>query len=151
MSNIFTDSVDLNWSKCDGDVDFYEIRYRKKNDDEKNWKAAKTNSDQSQITITGLMADTTYVFQVRGVFEDHKGEYSSENDVQTFKSLATYLKDFSTEVTNGNPSIRQLLTKELENTRNKKEKTKKLILGKFVCQPFNNFFFLISNLLNPLK
>lgn len=129
MAHIYTDAVDLNWSKCDGDVDFYEIRYRKKTE-EKNWKTTKTDGHRNQITLTGLISETTYVFQVRGVFKDNKGEYGSENhDVQTLKSLAKYLVDYSREVTPGNPALRQLLAKELENTRNEKAKTKKVILG----------------------
>lgn len=136
MSNIFTDAINLDWSKCDGDVDFYEICYRKKTD-KTNWKTAKTVGDQSKITITGLMADTTYVFQVRGVFKDYKGEYSTESsDVQTFKSLTTRLALLSMEVTPGNPSIRQLLAKELLNSRNDKAKTKKVILGKLLLNLF---------------
>lgn len=122
-------SIDLNWSKCDGDVSYYEIRYRRK-DDQEQWQIAKTNENESQISITELMADTTYEFQVRGVFEDQKGEYSPANDdVQTIKSLATYLVDLSTIVTSGNPEKRQLFAQELEKSRNVMAKTKKIILG----------------------
>lgn len=124
-----SDTIDLNWSKCDGDVSYYEIRYRRK-DDQEQWQIAKTNGNESQISITELMADTTYEFQVRGVFEDQKGEYSPANDdVQTIKSLATYLVDLSTIVTSGNPQKRQLFAQELEKSRNVMAKTKKIILG----------------------
>lgn len=124
-----SDSIALNWSKCDGDVSYYEIRYRRK-DDQEQWQIAKTNGNESQISITELMADTTYEFQVRGVFEDQKGEYSPANDdVQTIKSLATYLVDLSTKVTSGNPEKRQLFAQELEKSRNVMAKTKKIILG----------------------
>lgn len=124
-----SDSIDLNWSKCDGDVSYYEIRYRRK-DDQEQWQIAKTNGNESQISITELMADTTYEFQVRGVFEDQKGEYSPANDdVQTIKSLAMYLVDLSTKVTSGNPQKRQLFAEELEKSRNVMAKTKKIILG----------------------
>lgn len=124
-----SDSIDLNWSTCDGDVSYYEIRYRRK-DDQEQWQTAKTNGNESQISITELMADTTYEFQVRGVFEDQKGEYSpASDDVQTIKSLATYLVDLSTIVTSGNPEKRQLLAQELDKSRNVMAKTKKLILG----------------------
>lgn len=128
VSNTYSDSIDLNWSKCDGDVSYYEIRYRRK-DDQEQWLFTRTDGKESQISITGLMADTTYEFQVRGVFEDQKGEYSTSNYVQTIKSLATYLKDLSSKITSGNPEKRQLKAHELENTRNVKAKTKKLILG----------------------
>lgn len=131
-----SDSIDLNWSKCDGDVSYYEVRYRRK-DDQEQWQIAKTNGNESQISITELMADTTYEFQVRGVFEDQKGEYSPANDnVQTIKSLATYLVELSTIVTPGNPEKRQLLAQELEKTRNVMAKTKKLILGMLVSCRF---------------
>lgn len=124
-----SDSIDLNWSKCDGDVSYYEIRYRRK-DDQEQWQIAKTNGNESQISITELMADTTYEFQVRGVFEDQKGEYSPANDdVQTIKSLAMYLVGLSTKVTSGNPQKRQLFAEELEKSRNVMAKTKKIILG----------------------
>lgn len=132
-----SDSIDLNWSKCDGDVSYYEIRYKRK-DDQEQWQIAKTNENESQISITELMADTTYEFQVRGVFEDQKGEYSPANDdVQTIKSLATYLVDLSTIVTSGNPEKRQLFAQELVKSRNVMAKTKKIILGMlFSCSSF---------------
>lgn len=99
------------------------------------WKFANTDTDQNKITITGLMANTKYVFQVRSVNQDQEGKYGPEsNDVLTAESLSTSLLDFSKLVNNGIPSKYQLLVKELENSRNIDAKTKQVILGKFFPQ-----------------
>lgn len=48
------------------------------------------------MTITGLMAYTKYVFQVRGIFGYQEGPYGPvSEDIETTKSLATTLLDFS--------------------------------------------------------
>lgn len=61
--------VVLFWAKSEDHVDYYRIRYKSKGGKEQ-WTFAKTDADQNQKTITGLMADTVYIFQVRGVFQD---------------------------------------------------------------------------------
>lgn len=121
--------VVLFWTKTEDQVDYYQVRYKSKSGLEK-WKFAETDADQNQITITGLMADTVYVFQVRGVFQDQEGSYGPANDaVKTAESLATYLLKFSINVAIGNPPKYQLLAQELKPSRNRSAKTRKLILG----------------------
>lgn len=117
------------WIEPEKTVDYYQIRYKSKGGQEK-WKFAETAADQNEITIAGLMADTVYVFQVRGVFQDQEGGYGPANDtVKTKESLATYLLQFSLSVDNGNPSKFQLLTGELKQSTNSNAKTRKLFLG----------------------
>lgn len=112
-------------------VDYYQIRYKSRDGQDK-WKIVQTDDDQSQITITGLMANTKYVFQVRGVFQDQEGIYGYENDdIQTTESLATHLQEYSILVSDGNPPIYQLLTEEIQFSRNDRAKTKQVVLGKF--------------------
>lgn len=78
------------------------------------------------------MANTTYVFQVRGVFQDQEGRYGCKNDeIQTLESLATHLKQSSIKVTDGNPPTYQLLTEEIRYSRNDLAKTKQVVLGMF--------------------
>lgn len=125
---ILSDAVELFWTKSEGKVDYYQIRYKSKGGQDK-WKFAETFADQHQITIAGLMADTVYVFQVQEVFQDQKGEYGPANDVKTKESLATLLLKFSTLVDNGNPQKYELLTEEHTQSRNPIAKTRKLILG----------------------
>lgn len=105
------------------------------------WKLAETDADQNRITINGMMADTEYKFQVRGVLNDQEGKYGPQSDViKTTESLATYLLNFSHRVTDGNPPKYQLLTTELVKSRNPTAKTRKLILGKlFLWQFLLNF------------
>lgn len=80
------------------------------------------------------MSNTTYVFQVRGIFQDQEGGYGCENDdIQTTESLATHLKNYSIKVADGNPPTYQLLTKEIKYSRNDVAKTKQVVLGKFFC------------------
>lgn len=99
------------------------------------WKFAKTDNDQSKITITGLMANTKYVFQVRSVYQDQEGQYGPEsNDVLTAESASTSLLNFSKQVSNGIPPKYQLFVKELENSRNIYTRTKQVVLGKFLLR-----------------
>lgn len=127
---ILSDLVELFWTKSEEKVDYYQIRYKSKGGQEK-WKFAETDADQNHIIITGLMADTVYVFQVRGVFQDQEGGYGPVNDtVKTAESLATFLLKFSIIIDNGNPPKYQLLTQELKQSRNRIAKSRKLILGK---------------------
>lgn len=128
---IFSDSVDLYWEKSEKKVDYYQIRYKTRNGQEK-WKSAETGDDQNKITITGLMANTIYIFQVRRVFQDQEGKYGpASDDVCTTESLATYLLEFAEHVANVNPKKYQLLVEELKDSRNPDAKTKQVILGKF--------------------
>lgn len=133
-SGINSDSVDLQWEKSEKSVDYYQIRYKTKDDKDK-WKFAKTDTDQNTITITGLMANTKYVFQVRSVNQDQEGQYGPEcKDVLTAESLSTSLLDFSKLVNNGIPQRYQLLVKKLGNSRDIDANTKQVIFGKFFPQ-----------------
>lgn len=112
-------------------MDYYQIRYKTRNGQEK-WKSAETGDDQNKITITGLMANTKYIFQVRRVFQDQEGKYGpASDDVCTTESLATYLLEFAEHVANVNPKKYQLLVEELKDSRNPDAKTKQVILGEF--------------------
>lgn len=91
------------------------------------------------------MANTKYVFQVRGVYQDQEGKYGLvSDDVSTTESLATYLLEFSKEVCKGNPSKYQLLVEELKHSRNTEAKTKQVILGRFVFEFCIRFLYFIS-------
>lgn len=93
------------------------------------------------------MANTKYVFQVRGVYQDQEGKYGLvSDDVSTTESLATYLLEFSTKIEEGDPSKYQLLVEELEQSRNTEAKTKQVTLGRFVldfCLRYLNFILFI--------
>lgn len=101
-----------------------------------------TESKQNEITISGLMANTTYVFQVRTVFEDQEGRYGPQSDdVLTSESLATKLLKFSVLVKQGNPPMYRLLTQELARSRNQSAKTRKLELGELFLEHSILIFF----------
>lgn len=126
---IQSDLVKMYWKECEGNVDCYRIRYRRKRGQD-NWKFVKTDCDQNQITITGLNSDTIYVFQVQGILENNEGSYGPANeDIKTAESLATKLLKYSIRISNGNPSKYHLITQELETSRNFSAKTRKLLLG----------------------
>lgn len=126
------DSVVLFWTKSEEKVDYYQIRFKSKGGQEK-WKFVVTDADQNQLTINGLMADTTYIFQVRGVCNDQEGHYGPANDAaKTNESLATYLLKFSVRINDMNPPKYQLFAQELKQSRNYVAKTRKLILGKSI-------------------
>lgn len=131
-----SDYVVLYWteSEHDIDIDFYQIRYKSKTGKD-NWKCVATDSKQNEVAISGLMANTTYVFQVRAVFEDQEGRYGPQSDdVITSESLATKLLKFSILVKEGIPPIYRLLAQEPPRSRNPTAKTRKLELGKLFLE-----------------
>lgn len=131
---ICSDSVVLYWTESKHDIDFYQIRYKSKTGKDK-WKFVATDSKQNEVTISGLMANTTYVFQVRAVFEDQEGRYGPQSDdVITSESLATKLLKFSTRVDGGNPPIYRLKAQESPRSRNPTAKTRKLELGELFLE-----------------
>lgn len=76
------------------------------------------------------MANTEYVFQIRGVYGDQEGSYGPANyNIQTPQSLATQLLEFSECVRRGDPSIFKLDADEIKEARNESAKIKKLCLG----------------------
>lgn len=96
-----------------------------------------TDGKQNNITISGLMANTNYVFQVRAVFEDQEGGYGPQSDdVSTLTSLGIEWLDFSLLVKKGNPFIYRPLTQESKFSRNPTAKTRKLELGKLFLHMF---------------
>lgn len=110
--------VVLCWTKSEDQVDYYQIRFKSKGGQEK-WTIAETDADQNQTTISKLMANTVYVFQIRGVYQDQEGSYGPANDdVKTAESLATYLLRSSINVASGNPPKYQLMAQELRSSRN---------------------------------
>lgn len=131
--NLTTESIEFKWSKCKGQVDFFEIRYKTDNKrDKEEWNYAKTDADESQITITGLVPNTKYIFQVRGVYEDQEGEYGPENDEMQTESLDAYLSKISNRINQFCPSKYQLFVQEMKDARNVAAKTRKLNLGKLI-------------------
>lgn len=59
VSTIGSDNVELSWTESGHELDYYQIRYKSKNEKD-IWKYLTT--DRNKITITGLMAATSYVF-----------------------------------------------------------------------------------------
>lgn len=79
------------------------------------------------------MANTCYVFQVRGVFHGQEGRYGPLSDaVKTTESPATHFLECSLLVAHGHPSKYRLSVEELNASRNPVAKTRKFILGKSV-------------------
>lgn len=78
------------------------------------------------------MAETKYIFQVRGIFGDKEGPFGPLNDnIETNKSLASsLLKNSQRQNETKNPSIYLLPVKENENARNQDVRTRQLILGR---------------------
>uniref|UniRef100_A0A8W8JGK9 Fibronectin type-III domain-containing protein n=1 Tax=Magallana gigas TaxID=29159 RepID=A0A8W8JGK9_MAGGI len=143
-SGLHSYSVDLQWAKSAKRVDYYQIRYKTKDDDDE-WKFAKTDNDQSKITITGLLANTKYVFQVRSVYQDQEGQYGPEsNDVLTAESASTSLLNSSKQVSNGIPPKYQLFVEELENSRNINAKTKQIVVGDFKQTEYEKTIMLVG-------
>lgn len=139
---IGSDNVEICWTESGHELDYYQIRY-KSNNEKDIWKYVTANRNTN--TINGLMAETSYVFQVREVFEDQEGRYGPQsNEVITSKSSASILLTSSKLVKEGNPSIYRLKATELKHSRNPTAKTRKFEFGKtfFVSCIKNSFISL---------
>jgi hypothetical protein len=123
--------VSLYWDKLDDEeADFYQIRFKSLNTNDK-WKYVNTDDSTNTFTVSGLMASTSYVFQVQSVANDIEGDYSETSDsIETTISLAKKMLTFSHKVSDANPEKYQLLTNENRNARNPHTKTRQLTLGK---------------------
>lgn len=130
-TNIKSDSVTCSWGKSSGNVYQYQIRY-KTNKENSKWKFKDTVSNDNHITISGLMANTKYIFQVRGIFGDQEGPFGPVNDnIETKKSLASSLFDPSQpQNKTKSPTIQLLPVVENKNARNQDARTRQLILGR---------------------
>lgn len=128
----FTDAIKIIWKESTEKVDYYQIRYKSKDVQDK-WKVAVTNTDCNQALITGLKANTRYTFQVRAIFQDREGIYGPANDdLKTMESSASRLLKYSVKVANGNPEKYMLQAQEKKKSRNNVARTKKLIFGKIL-------------------
>lgn len=126
---INSNSLKLVWEKPVENVNYYQVRYKCSEKEEK-WKFTETDTSQNFLVITGLMATTEYVFQVRGMFGDVEGPYSPVSDNNTTKeSLATQILGNCKPLKNGNPSKYLLPAEENMKARNEHAMTKQLIFG----------------------
>ena len=130
---IKSDFVKLAWRKSREKVDYFQVRYKQKNEKSK-WKTSETQAEENYIIIKGLMANTEYIFQIRGVFRDQEGQYGPINDeIKTKQSLATTLLDFGVLLDDStSPSKYQLPVEENKNARNENARTRQLILGSYL-------------------
>lgn len=129
LEEVRSSSINLTWEKSAENVDHYQIRYKCLDKSEK-WKFFETDSNQNSVTLSGLMANKEYIFQVRGIFGDIEGPYGPESkSIRTKKSLATDLLDQSRSSKNSNPPKYIPPTKEILTARNPSAKTRQLIIG----------------------
>ena len=105
------------------------MRFTLKNGDAK-WKFAATNVENNFFVITGLMAHTEYVFQVRGVYGDQEGPYGPiSNVIETQESSATTFLPFCQRLNKKSPSKYLLPVEENMRARNQNARTRQLHLG----------------------
>lgn len=131
------------WKRPHEETDQFQIRFKVKDENSK-WKFSESNVAGNFTTITGLMADTEYVFQVCGLFKDQEGPYGPVSDsIKTKKSLATTLLEFCGEPKNSNtvPLIYQLPFEENINARNESARTRQLFLGIIYIFLYNVYLF----------
>lgn len=125
-----SDSIRLFWKKSATKAQHYQIRYKRKEEQE-NWTIVQTDQEENVILITELMSDTGYIFQVRGVYENQQGCFGPENNaLRTSKSLGSNLLKYSIKGPKGSPQRYQLVADEQRKSRNEDARTKKVILGK---------------------
>lgn len=76
------------------------------------------------------MADTVYVFQVRGKFDDSEGPYGPiSDDIITPKSPSAGMLKSCSCISTKSPKVYRIPLKENRKARNDTARTKQLILG----------------------
>lgn len=126
-----SNSIKICWDKPRANVDYFQVRYKPKNEKTK-WKLIETIDDGNNTTITKLMTETEYTFQVRGVFGDLEGPYGTVNDdIVTLRSpTADILKLCKCKIKETSPQyLYHLNVRENRRARNEKARTKQLVLG----------------------
>lgn len=126
-----SNSIKICWDKPRTKIDHFQVRYKPTKGKSK-WKLIDTNEDQNNTTITNLMFNTEYTFQVRGVFGDLEGPYGPVSDgIITLKSPTTdILKLCKCTTQEKSPKyLYHLPLKENRKARNETARTKKMILG----------------------
>nr|XP_022286825.1 uncharacterized protein LOC111099705 [Crassostrea virginica] len=135
-TEIKSNLIKLFWEKPQEKVDYFHVRYKVKNGNSK-WKIVDTKDDSNSIIIKEMMANTIYVFQVRGVFGDLEGTYGPvSEDIATPESTSAKLLKACKRIAKTKPPRYRLPIKENKKARNSKARTKQMILGK-PCQNCN--------------
>ncbi|XP_071148474.1 uncharacterized protein [Mytilus edulis] len=94
---------------------------------------SKERCSKPRFTITGLKANTSYIFKVK-IIDDSTGkdgQFTEESDpIHTRESPALGVLQKAEQIESGPPKVYQLPIKENISARNKKAKTRKFFLGK---------------------
>nr|XP_022289899.1 uncharacterized protein LOC111101625 isoform X3 [Crassostrea virginica] len=123
-----SNSITLCWEKPGEKSDCFQIRYKQKEGDSK-WKSIETEDDSNLITVKEIMADTVYVFQVRGKFDDLEGPYGPiSDDITTPESPSAGMLKSCSCIGTESPKIYRIPLKENRKARNETARTKQLIL-----------------------
>ena len=124
-----SNSITLFWEKPLAKFDCFQVRYKQKDGDSK-WKSVDTEDSSNGITIKEMMADTVYIFQVRGKFDDLEGPYGPiSDDITTPESPSAGLLKCCSCISKNSPKIYRIPLKENRKARNDTARTKQLILG----------------------
>ena len=67
------------WENSIEKANHFQVRYSPRNGGPA-WRFAKDSFKENFAIIRGLLTNTEYIFQVRGVFGDQKGQYGPESD-----------------------------------------------------------------------
>lgn len=125
---IRSNSVELNWATSIDNVDYYQIRYKCLNNE--SWTIVRTDSNHNRQTIHGLMENTNYTFQVRGLIGDFEGPYGPASDnILTKESKKARLFGYSQVHCEASPSSYHIPLEENRSARNENAKIKQMILG----------------------
>lgn len=93
---------------------------------------SKERCSKPRFTITGLKANTSYIFKVK-IIDDSTGkdgQFTEESDpIHTRESPALGVLQKAEQIESGPPKVYQLPIKENISARNKKAKTRKFFLG----------------------
>ena len=117
-------------------------------------KILETKAEENYSTITGLISNTEYTFQIRGVFGDQEGPYGPINDkIKTKKSLGSTMLDFCVLLDDSKKPLKyNLPAVENKSARNENARSRQFILGKITSSPFSQHIgCIVSNFDQQLK
>lgn len=102
-------------------------------------KIYETKTEENYATIKGLLENTEYTFQIRGVFGDQEGPYGPVNDkIKTKKSLGTTMLDRCIlQDDSQKPYKYKLPTVENKDARNENARSRQFILGWITSSRFS--------------
>lgn len=130
LQEVNSDSVRITWTTPRVKVDCFQVCYKERKK-KSPLKISETKAEENYATIKGLLENTEYTFQIRGVFGNQEVSYGPVNNtIKTKKSLGTTLLGHCTlQDDSQKPYKYKLPAIENKGARNENARIRQFILG----------------------